>query len=119
MVGIDPKHACHHLKIDPKRKPISQKQRKFGPKKYAALAEEVKKLLDNKLIEQAEDEPHWVTNVVLLKKSNGSWRLCIDFTDLNAACPKDHFPMPHIDHLVDNTASHEMMSFMDAFAGYH
>ncbi|KAL8464668.1 hypothetical protein ACS0TY_034245 [Phlomoides rotata] len=119
MVGIDPKHACHHLKIDPKREPISQKRRKLGPDKYVALTEEVKKLLDNRLIEIAHDEPQWVSNVVLVKKTNDKWRLCIDCTDLNDVCPKDNFPMPHIDHLVDSTAGQEMMSFMDAFAGYH
>ncbi|KAL6518277.1 hypothetical protein OROMI_033978 [Orobanche minor] len=108
MVGINPKHACHYLKIDPARKPVHQKRRKFGPEK----------LLDNRLIEQAQNEPQWVANAVLVKKPTGSWRLCIDFTDLNSACPKDHFPMPHIDHLVDSTTGYEIMSFMDAFAGY-
>lgn len=66
------------------------------------LAEELKKLLDNKLTKQA-DHPQWVANVVLVKKANNSWRLCIDITDLNNAFPKDYFPMPHIDHLIDNT----------------
>lgn len=55
---------------------------------------------------------------MIVKKTN-SWRLCVDFTNLNAFCPKDHFPMPQIDHLVDNTVGHEMISFMVAFAGYH
>ncbi|KAL6552673.1 hypothetical protein OROHE_008037 [Orobanche hederae] len=119
MVGISPQHACHHLKIDPTRKPVHQKRRKFGPDKYTALDVEVKKLLDNKLIERAQDEPQWVANAVLVQKRNNTWRLCIDFTDLNDACPKDYFPMPHIDHLVDSTAGYEMISFMDAFAGYH
>lgn len=72
MVGIDLKPAWHHLKIDPKRKPISQKRRKFGLKKYTALSEKVKKLLDSKLIKQAKDEPQWVANAMLVKKSNES-----------------------------------------------
>lgn len=118
MVGIDPEVACHQLNIDPDKKPVAQKRRKFGPEKYAALSEEVKKLLDNDLIEQA-DQPQWVSNVVLVKKANRTWRLCIDFTDLNKVCPKDFFPMQHIDHLIDNTVGHKMISFMDAFAGYH
>lgn len=61
----------------------------------------------------------WLANPVLVKKPNGTWQLCIDFTDLNKVCPKDNFRMPHIDHLFDNTVSHELMMFMDVFAGYH
>ena len=54
-----------------------------------------------------------------MKKKNGKWRVCIDFTDLNKACPKDLFPLPHIDMLVDATAGHELLSFMDAYSGYN
>jgi hypothetical protein len=62
---------------------------------------------------------YWLANVVLVKKSNGKWRMCVDFTDLNKACPKDSFPLPRIDLLVDSTAGHELLSFMDAFSGYN
>ena len=61
----------------------------------------------------------WLANVVLVKKANGKWRLCIDFTDINKVCPKDSFPLPRIDLIVDATASHELLSFMDAFSGYN
>ena len=61
----------------------------------------------------------WLANVVLVKKANGKWRLCIDFTDVNRACPKDSFPLPRIDLIVDATAGHELLSFMDAFSGYN
>jgi hypothetical protein len=54
-----------------------------------------------------------------VKKKNGKWRVCVDFTDLNRACPKDHFPLPKIDQLIESTASHERMSFLDAFQWYH
>ena len=57
--------------------------------------------------------------VVLVKKANGKWRLCIDFTDIKRACPKDSFPLPRIDLIVDATAGHELLSFMDAFSGYN
>jgi len=57
--------------------------------------------------------------VVLVKKANGKWRMCVDFTDLNKACPKDHYPLPNIDKLVDGTCGHQTMSFLDAFSGYN
>ena len=63
--------------------------------------------------------PEWLANVVLVKKANGKWRLCIDFTDVNRSCPKDSFPLPQIDLIVDATAGHELLSFMDAFSGYN
>ena len=55
----------------------------------------------------------------MLKKSNGKWRMCVDFTDLNKACPKDSFPLLRIDQLVDSTAGHKLLSFMNAFSGYN
>ena len=55
----------------------------------------------------------------MVKKYNGKWRMCVDFTDLNRACPKDSYPLPRIDTLVDSTARHELLSFMDAFSGYN
>ena len=61
----------------------------------------------------------WLANVVLVKKANGKWRMCIDFTDLNKAYPKDSFPLPRIDQLVDSTAEHKLLTFMDAFSGYN
>ena len=63
--------------------------------------------------------PEWLANVVLFKKANGEWRLCIDFTDINRACLKDSFPLPRIDLIVDATVGHELLSFMDAFSGYN
>ena len=63
--------------------------------------------------------PEWLANVVLVKKANGKWQLCIDFTDVNRACSKDSFPQPRIDLIVDVTSDHELLSFMDAFSGYN
>ena len=60
--------------------------------------------------------PEWILNVVLVKNDNGKWRMCVDFTDLNKACPKDNFPLPKIDQLVNSTAGHGLLSFMDAFS---
>ena len=63
--------------------------------------------------------PEWLANVVLVKKANGNWRMCVDFTGLNKACPKDNFPLPRIDQLVDSTAGHKLLTFMDAFSRYN
>ena len=61
----------------------------------------------------------WLANVVMVKKSNGKWRMCVDFINLNKACPKDSFPLLMINQLVDSTVGHKLLSFMDAFSGYN
>ena len=63
--------------------------------------------------------PDWLANVVLVKKANGKWRMCVNFTDLNKACPKDSFPLPKIDQLVNSTAGHKLLTFMDTFSRYN
>ena len=88
-------------------KSVKQKRRSFSPKRQKAINEEVGKLLQAKAIGEVE-YPEWLANVVLVKKANGKWRLCIDFTDINRACPKDSFPLPWIDLIVDATADHEL-----------
>ena len=63
--------------------------------------------------------PEWVVNVVLVKKANEKWRICVDFTDLNKTCLKYSFPLQRIDQLVDSTVEHKLLTFMDAFSGYN
>ncbi|KAG7552794.1 Retrotransposon gag domain [Arabidopsis thaliana x Arabidopsis arenosa] len=118
MTGIDTKVISHELNIDPIFKPVKQKRRKLGPDRAEAVNTEVQRLLDAGLIREVK-YPDWLANPVVVKKKNGKWRVCVDFTDLNKACPKDSFPLPHIDRLVESTTGHEMMSFMDAFSGYN
>ena len=79
---------------------------------------EVDRLLKIRSIREVK-YPNWLANPVVVKNKNGKWRVCIDFMDLNKACPKDSFPLPHIDRLVKATAGHELLSFMDAFSGYN
>ena len=102
----------------PSFKPVKKKQRSFAPERQKAINEEVGKLLQEGAIREVE-YPEWLANVVLVKKANGKWRLCIDFTDINKACPKDSFPLPRIDLIVDATVGHELLNFMDAFSGYN
>ena len=90
----------------------------MSTEKQAAIEKEVGKLVKAGFI-RPEKFPTWLANVVMVKKSNGKWRMCVDYTDLNKACPKDCFPLPHIDQLMDSTSGHELLSFMDAFSGYN
>ena len=118
MEGIDPTIITHRLNVSPTFKPVKQKRRSFSSERQKAINEEVGKLLQAGAIREVEYH-EWLTNVVLVKKENGKWRLCIDFTDVNRACSKDSFPLPRIDLIVDATAGHELLSFMDAFFGYN
>jgi hypothetical protein len=78
----------------------------------------VKELLDAGFIREIR-YANWLSNVVIVKKANGKWRMCTDYTDLNKACPKDPFPLSCIDKLVDNSAGYKYLSFMDAYSGYN
>ena len=78
------------------------------------MYEEVERLLEVNFI-RAVFYLDWLVNVVMVKKSNDKWRICVDFTDLNNAYPKDSFPLSRIDQLVDSIAGHKLLSFMDAF----
>ncbi|KAJ9556549.1 hypothetical protein OSB04_011163 [Centaurea solstitialis] len=118
MVGIDPNVISHKLNVDPTFKPIKQKRRKFAPERNKVINDEVDNLLKTGKIREVK-YPEWLANVVVVQKKNGKWRVCIDFTDLNKACPKDPFPLPHIDAMVDATAGHELLTFMDAYSGYN
>ena len=80
--------------------------------------EEVTKLLMAGFIREVY-YPDWLANAVLVKKANGKWRMCVDFMDLNKAYPKDSFPLPRIDQLVDSTVGHKLLTFMDTFLGYN
>ena len=82
------------------------------------MKEKVDKLLSNGFIKESF-YPSWLANPILVKKSNGKWRTCVDFIDLNKACPKDNFSLPRIDQLVDAMSGHALLSFMDAYSGYN
>uniref|UniRef100_A0A2N9I521 Uncharacterized protein n=1 Tax=Fagus sylvatica TaxID=28930 RepID=A0A2N9I521_FAGSY len=116
--GVDSEFVCHELNVSPEYKPVVQKARRTAPQHAEAVQEEVERLLKIGAIREVL-YPQWLSNTVVVKKKNIKWRVCVDFTDLNKACPKDPFPLPKIDQLVDSTAGHERMSFLDAFQGYH
>ncbi|GMH03314.1 hypothetical protein Nepgr_005153 [Nepenthes gracilis] len=108
----------HKFGLNPNYKPIRQKRRNYSVEILVAIREEVKKLLDTGFIREVQYSD-WLSNVVLVKKSNGKWRMCIDFTDVNKAYPKDSFPLLMIDLLVDSTSRHKLLRFMDAYSDYN
>ncbi|KAM1486976.1 hypothetical protein ACFX2I_001095 [Malus domestica] len=119
MPGIDPKVACHKLHVDPTAKLVIQKRRHFAPERVAIIDAEIDKLLEAGFIKEVAHSA-WLANVVLvMKKEKGKWRVCVDYTDLNKACPKDHYPVPRIDLLVDSTSGNQLLSFLDAYSGYN
>ena len=118
MPGIDPSVITHRLNVYPSSKLIQQKKRVFAPERDNAIKEEVQKLAITKSIWEVY-YPDWLANVVMAKKANGKWTMCVDFTDLNKACPKDSYSLLHIDQLVNSTVGHKLLSFMDAFFRYN
>ena len=118
MPGIPTGIIQHKLNVNPTSKPVQQRRRVFAPKRDQAVRDEVTRLLSTGFIREVY-YPDWLANVILVKKANGKWRMCVDFTNLNRACPKDSFPLPRIDQLVDSIAGHKLLTFMDAFSGYN
>ena len=112
--GLDLKFICHHLNVDPS---VTSKKQPSN-EHVEAIKSKVFKLKQVRALKEVF-YPQWLANTVVVKKKTGKWHVCVDFTDLNKACPKDPFPMPRIDQLVDATIGHSRMSFLDAFQGYH
>jgi len=90
----------------------------MGEERRRAVEEEVRKLEGADFIKEIKYTT-WLANVVMVKKTSGKWRMCTDFTDLNKACPKDAYPLPNIDRLVDGASGHNFLSFLDAYSGYN
>ena len=107
----------HRLNINTDVKPVKQQQRRFRPEIMETIQSEVRKLIDSDFMRE-EQHPDWVANIVPVKK-NGKIRVCIDFLDLNKACPKDEFPLPITDVIIDNMCGFEQLSFMDGFSRYN
>ena len=118
MKGIHPFIVSHRLNVLPIAKPVWQRVRRFHPDRQKVIKDEVDKLLEVGFIREVE-YPNWLANVVVVPKKEGKWLVCVDYTNLNNACPKDSFPLPRIDQIVDSTAGQGMLSFLDAFSGYH
>ena len=113
-LGVDPNFIYHHLNVNPPITPRRQIPQRPSKEHAETVKNEVTKLKQAGAIKNVF-YPQWLANTVVVKKKMGKWRVCVDFTDLNKACPKDPFPMPRIDQLVDATVVRHRMSFLDAF----
>ncbi|KAL0449525.1 UNVERIFIED_CONTAM: Transposon Tf2-12 polyprotein [Sesamum latifolium] len=116
--GLDPKVAVHHLLVKKGARPVKQGQRRFRPELIPLVEIEVNKLIEVGFIREVK-YPMWISSIVPVTKKNGQIRVCIDFRDLNNACPKDDFPLPIIELMIDATKGHEALSFMDGSSGYN
>ena len=119
MPGIPRELAEHALNVNPDTKPVKQTLRRFSDAKCKVIREEIHRLQKANFIREIK-EATWVTKPVLVpKKDMPVLHMCIDYTGLNKHCPKNHFPLPRIDHIVDSTTGCERLSFLDAYSGYN
>jgi hypothetical protein len=118
MPGIPREVIEHHLKIHPDTKPVSKKPRRQSIERQDFIHEEVRKLLRVGFIEEVHP-PVWLANPVIVTKANGKFRMCSDYTNLNKAYPKDPYPLPRIDQIMDSTSGCDLLSFLDAYSGFH
>jgi hypothetical protein len=118
MPGLDTDIVEHHLPLRPECPPIKQKLRRTRPDMAIKIKEEVQKQIDAGFLVTSE-YPQWLAKIVPVPKKDGKVRMCADYRDLNTVSPKDDFPLPHIDMLVDSTAKFKVFSFMDGFSGYN
>ena len=116
--GIPRELAEHSLNILKGHKPVKQTLPRFSEPKRQAMGEELAKLIEVGFIRET-NHPDLLANLVMVPKKEKYWRLCVDFKDINKACPKDPFPLPRIDQIIDATAGHDSLCFLNAYSGYH
>jgi hypothetical protein len=117
-VGVSRDVIEHRLQVSPSARPKKQKLRKMSEENVEVAKAEVQRLLDAGFI-WGVTYPQWLVNVVMVRKKNGKWWMCMNFIDLNKCCPKDDFPLTRIDKIIDSTAGCEMMALLDCFSRYH
>jgi hypothetical protein len=118
MLDIPREVAEHSLDILLHSRAVQQRLRCIEEERRRVIGVELRKLLEAGFIKEVF-HPTWLANPVLVKKKNGKWWMCVDYTGLNKACPKVPFPLPRIDQIVDSTAGCELFCFLDAYSGYH
>src|SRR3954470_13936454 len=119
MPGIPCEFAEHALRIKKNTKPVKQAVRRFSEPKRRAIEEEINRLLDAQFIRETK-KATWIANPVLVpKKDTTVLRMCVDYEPVNKHCPKDHFPLPRIDQIIDSIAGCDLLSFLDTYSGYN
>jgi hypothetical protein len=108
----------HHLKIYLDATPMQQRPRKKSVERQNFIHEELKKLLDAGLMREVY-HPRWLANPVVVHKANRKLWMCIDYTSLNMTCPKDPFPLPRIDQIMNSASGYDLLCFLDAYSGFH
>jgi hypothetical protein len=119
MRGIPRELTEHELKIIPNAKPVKQSMPRYNPEKAKSMGEEINRLLEAKFIREIKEATWLLPPVMVEKKDTKIYRMCIDFTALNKHCPKDYFPLPRIDQIIDSTTGCERLSFLDAYSRYN
>ncbi|GKF43453.1 hypothetical protein Tco_0130005, partial [Tanacetum coccineum] len=117
MTGVPRKVIDHALNVNPSLDPVCQKRRTFSLEKSGAVTKEVAEWIKAGIVCLVK-YPTYISNPVLVKKCDGSWRMCIDFKNLNSACPKDYYPLPNIDCKVEAVMGFKYKCFLDAGNGY-
>jgi hypothetical protein len=119
MPGVSRELVEHALNVDPKAKPVKQPLRIFDEPKRKAIASELHRLENAGFIREIKSST-WVSSPVIVPKKNTDvQRVCVDYTSLNKHCPKDPFPLPRIDQIIDSIAGCARLSFLDAYSGYN
>ncbi|GJY26152.1 reverse transcriptase domain-containing protein [Tanacetum coccineum] len=118
MTGVPRSIAEHRLNIREGYSPVRQKKRGQAPERAKAIQMEVQKLVEAGIMREVYYHER-LSNPVMVKKHNGSWRMCMDFTDLNKVCPQDCYPLPEIDWKVKSLCGYPFKCFLDAYKGYH
>jgi hypothetical protein len=113
--GVPREPAEHALEVSKTTRPIKQKLQRFAKDRKQAIEVEVCKLLAAGFIREWK-HPVWLANPVLVPKKTGGLRMCINYTDLNKHCPKDPFPLPCIDQVMDSTAGSVLLFFLDCYS---
>jgi hypothetical protein len=118
LTGVSRDIIEHKLQVNCSAKPRKQRLHKMSDEKVAAVKAEVQRLFNAGFIREVH-YPSWLTNVVMVRKKNGKWRMCTYFTDLKKWCRKDDFPLLRIDKVVDSAAGSAIMALLDCFLVYH
>jgi hypothetical protein len=119
MLGVPKELIEHCLKVNPKATPKKQRLRRLTPDKREAIKKERAKLLAAGFIKEVYHPESLANLILVLKKNNNEWRMCLDYTDLNKHCLKDPFTLPRIDQVINSMAGCVLLSFLECYWGYH